>query len=41
MKLNLENPKSIFKLLYVKESFLIIFKQLIEGFENPFEESFQ
>jgi hypothetical protein len=27
--------------LYVKKSILIIFKQLMEGFETPFEESLQ
>jgi hypothetical protein len=34
MKFILETPNSIFKLIYVKESFLIIFKLLIEGFEK-------
>jgi hypothetical protein len=29
------------KHLYVKESILFIFKQLMEGYENPFKESFQ
>jgi hypothetical protein len=37
MKLILEIPSSIFKNLYVKESFLIIFKQLMEGFEKSIQ----
>jgi hypothetical protein len=33
MKLILEIPNSILKTFYVKKSFLIIFKLLIEGFK--------
>jgi hypothetical protein len=37
MELILEIPNSIFKSLYVKESYLIIFKQLMKGFQESLQ----